>query len=233
MTEINNPDSQRSGTRVKICGLTNLEDAKSAARAGADYLGFVFYPKSKRFIHEDEVRHICSEIRTLKDPPILVGVFVDDSPVRMAEVLEYCTLDLAQMHGNEPPSYIGDPTSPLYGRSYKALKPSSISVAKVEAEWYIAPIRPNNSPSLLIDSYHPTMPGGTGKVADWDIAHQLAAEIPELMLAGGLNPANVAKAIEKVHPYAVDVSSGVERRPGKKDPALVQSFIRAVKNSLT
>jgi phosphoribosylanthranilate isomerase len=142
-------------------------------------------------------------------------------------------MDLAQMHGDEPPSYIGDPASPLYGRSYKALKPSSIAVAKVEVEWYIPPIKGQNSPSLLIDSYHPTIPGGTGMVADWDVARQLAAEIPELMLAGGLNAANVTWAIEKVHPYAVDVSSGVERRPGKKNPTLVRAFIRAAKNSLT
>jgi len=233
LIEPNNLDSQGKETRVKICALTNLEDALSAARAGADYLGFVFYPKSKRFIHTDKVRHISHEVQSLEHPPILVGVFVDDSPERMAEVLEYCALDLAQMHGDEPPSYIGDPASPLYGRSYKALKPSSLSVANVEVEWYIPPIKSNNSPSLLIDSYHPSMPGGTGLVADWDIARQLAADIPGLMLAGGLNPMNVSGAIEEVRPYAVDVSSGVERKPGKKDPALVKAFIRAAKNRLT
>ncbi len=233
MTERNNLDSQERQVRIKICGLTNLEDALEATKAGADYLGFVFYSKSKRYISEEAARSITNGIRSTKDPPILVGVFVDDSPERMAGILEYCALDLAQMHGNEPPSYIGDPASPLYGRSYKALKPSTLKVANVEVEWYVPPIKLNNTPSLLIDSYHPTMPGGTGMVADWDIARRLAAEIPGLMLAGGLNPANVAAAIEEVHPYAVDVSSGVERMPGKKDPELVRDFIRAAKNSLT
>jgi phosphoribosylanthranilate isomerase len=207
LTEKNNLDSQGRQTRVKICGLTNLEDALSAASAGADYLGFVFYTKGKRYISEEDARRITNEIRSMKDPPILVGVFVDDSLERMAEVLDYCALDLAQMHGNEPPSYIGDPTSPLYGRSYKALKPNSFPMAMVEAEWYIPPIKPNNFPSLLIDSYHPTIPGGTGLGA--------------------------AAAIEEVRPYAVDVSSGVERRPGKKDPTLIQAFVNAAKNKLT
>lgn len=135
------------------------------------------------------------------------------------------------MNGDEPPSYVGDSASPLYGRSYKALKPNSLSAARVEAEWFIPPIKNQNSPSLLIDTYHPTLPGGTGEVADWHIAGQLAAEIPELMLAGGLTPANVGAAIEEVHPYAVDVASGVESRPGKKDPDLVRSFINTAKNS--
>ena len=223
-------NSQPLLPKVKICGLTNLADALYAAKMGADYLGFVFYPKSKRFVSVDEVRQISEVIRDLDDPPLLVGVFVDESLARMAEIVASCQLDLAQMNGDEPPSYTSDTASPLFGRSYKALKPNSISVARLEAEWFISPVRENNSPSILIDSYHPTLPGGTGKVADWNIAGQLAAEFPGLMLAGGLNPANISSAIEKVRPYAVDVASGVESEPGKKDQALVSAFIKTSKN---
>ena len=223
-------NSQPLLPKVKICGLTNLADALYAAKMGADYLGFVSYPKSKRFVSVDEVRQISEVIRDLDDPPLLVGVFVDDSIARMAEIVASCLLDLAQMNGDEPPSYISDTASPLYGRSYKALKPNSISVARLEAEWFISPVRENNSPSILIDSYHPTLPGGTGKVADWNIACQLSGEFPGLMLAGGLNPANISSAIEKVRPYAVDVASGVESEPGKKDQALVSAFIKTSKN---
>ncbi len=229
MTETDNLISQSHQTRVKICGLTNLEDAHYAAKAGAEYLGFVFYPKSKRFVSVDVVCQISAEIQSSGEAPLLVGVFVDESIERMSEILDSCSLDLAQMNGDEPPSFICDTASPLYGRSYKALKPISLSAARLEAEGFIPPVRKRHFPSLLIDAYHPTLPGGTGEVADWFIAGKLAANIPGLMLAGGLNPANVSTAIEKVQPFVVDVASGVESEPGKKDPTLVRAFISAAK----
>lgn len=220
---------EQPATRVKICGLTNIEDALFALEAGADYLGFVFYAKSKRTVDEEQVQKMTSVLREREDCPLLVGVFVDETAEMMANILDSCGLDLAQLHGDEPPSFIGDSTSPLFGRSYKALKTTSLTVAQVEAEWFARSGTLDNVPSLLIDAYHPTLPGGTGQRADWEIAASLAADIPGIMLAGGLNPDNIEAAIRQVQPFAVDVASGVEKHPGKKDPSLVTRFIQRAK----
>ena len=223
------PASSHHSTRVKICGLTNIEDALFALDAGADYLGFVFYSKSKRAVDDWQVRQITSVLRERDHCPLLVGVFVDEPVEIISEVMESCDLDLAQLNGDEPPSLIADPTSPIFSRSYKAIKPNSLPVAQAEAEWYAQSKIPQKAPSLLIDAYHPTLPGGTGRTADWDIAARLSAEIPRLMLAGGLNPENVEAAIDQVQPFAVDVAGGVEKFPGKKDHGLIESFIEKAK----
>jgi phosphoribosylanthranilate isomerase len=160
-----------------------------------------------------------------------VGVFVNETAGYMADVLETCQLDLAQLHGDEIPAFIGEPTSPLYGRSFKVLRPTSYAEAEADAEWYLPPQPLPGQPSLLIDTYHPTLRGGTGETADWRLGAQLAQMVPRLMLSGGLTPDNVAEAIHQVRPYAVDVASGVEAVPGKKEPALVRTFIRNAKNA--
>ncbi len=219
-----------SPTKVKICGITNLDDAVAAAEAGADYLGFIFWDRSKRFISIAEARKIAAAMRRRQFCPTLVGVFVDESPDHVAFVLDSCLLDLAQLSGSEPPGVIGDPDSPLYQRSYKALRPTSLAEAQAEAEWYVSPDAANGHPSLLLDAYHPDLPGGTGRRVDRDMAAQLAQEVPRLMLAGGLTPRNVAQAIQQVRPFAVDVASGVEASPGRKDHALVRDFISAARN---
>ncbi len=215
--------------KVKICGNTNLEDALLAAEAGADFLGFIFYPPGKRSITPEVAQTITLRLRQLDNCPVLVGVFVNESPERMVEILESCQLDLAQLHGDEPPWLVGDERSPLYGRAYKALRPTSLVEAETDAEWFTRPELPNypitQLPSLLIDAYHPTLRGGTGQTADWTICAHLARQVPGLMLAGGLTPDNVAEAVRVVRPYAVDVASGVEATPGQKDPALVRAFI--------
>lgn len=211
--------------KVKICGITNLEDALTAAAAGADYLGFIFYPPSKRSISVKEAQAIVSRLRPLPTCPLLVGVFVDETATHMAHVLDHCQLDLAQLSGNEVPSLVGDERSPLYGRVYKALRPTTLAEAEAEAEWYLPPQMLAGQPSLLLDTYHPTLPGGTGETGNWHISAQLARQVPRLMLAGGLTVANVAQAIQQVQPYAVDVASGVEASPGRKDPDLVGAFM--------
>ncbi|MCL4266792.1 MAG: phosphoribosylanthranilate isomerase [Anaerolineae bacterium] len=225
--------------KVKICGTTNLKDALLAAEAGADFLGFIFYPPGKRSITPDAAQTITARLRQLDNCPVLVGVFVNETPERMAEIMAACQLDLAQLHGDEPPWLVGDECSPLYGRAYKALRPTSLVEAETDAEWYVPPQSPNlavspppisQSPTLLIDAYHPTLRGGTGQTADWTICAHLARQVPGLMLAGGLTPDNVAEAVQMVRPYVVDVASGVEFVPGRKDPALVRAFITNAKS---
>jgi phosphoribosylanthranilate isomerase len=215
--------------QVKICGLTNLEDALTAAMAGADFLGFIFYPPSKRAITPEAAQPIIAQLRQLPHCPKLVGVFVNDTAERMSQVLEQCQLDLAQLSGEEVPSLVNDPQSPLYGRAFKALRPQSIPEAEADAEWYVAE-SPAVTPSLLLDAYHPTLKGGTGEVANWEMARHLVAMSDKLMLAGGLTPANVAQAVQEVKPFAVDVASGVEASPGRKNPQAVQEFIRQAKS---
>ena len=148
--------------QVKICGLTRLEDALLAAEYGADYLGFIFYPKSKRGTTPEDVAKIVPELRKLDHCPTLVGVFVNEPPEYVLDTLEKCDLNLAQLHGEEVPSQINDPNSILHGRSYKALRPQSMAEAEADAEWYIAEA-PDLKPTLMIDAYHPDLYGGDRK----------------------------------------------------------------------
>ncbi len=218
-------------TKVKICGITNLEDALVAVEAGANYLGFIFYPPSKRSIDPHTCQTIVSALRSRPDCPLLVGVFVNETAAYMAHILQECDLDLAQLSGEEVPSLVADQRSPLFGRSYKALRPTSLDEAEAEAEWYIAPQHAPDHPSLLIDTYHPTLRGGTGETGDWVMSAKLARAIPGLMLAGGLNAGNVAAIVRQVRPFAVDVASGVESSQGKKDPHSVRQFIRRARSA--
>jgi phosphoribosylanthranilate isomerase len=218
--------------QVKICGLTNLADAQAAVAAGADYLGFIFYPPSKRSITVAAAAEVVAALRARPGCPVLVGVFVNETAEQMAEVLDRVGLDLAQLSGDETPNLIGDPDSPLYGRSFKALQPTTLAEAAAEAEWYVPPELAAHQPSLLLDAYHPTLRGGTGRVADWDLAARLAATVPQLMLAGGLHPENVAAAVQQVRPFAVDVASGVEAAPGRKDHEKVRAFVQAAKGAM-
>lgn len=217
--------------KVKICGTTNLEDALTAVAAGADYLGFIFYPPSKRSIEIKEAQAITSHLKSLDTCPLLVGVFVNETAPQMANILELCQLDLAQLHGDEVPALIGDSNSPIYGRSFKVLSPTSPEEAEADAEWYLPPQPLPGQPSLLIDTYHPSLRGGTGQTTDWQMSARLAELYPGLMLAGGLTPDNVTEAVRQVRPFAVDVASGVEASPGKKDPAKVRAFIQNAKNA--
>ncbi len=237
--------------KVKICGLTNLADAQTAVAAGADYLGFIFYPPSKRSVDINTARAIVQTLRVAPNCPVLVGVFVNETGPRMAEILDEVGLDLAQLSGEEVPFLVGDERSPIYGRSYKALRPTSLAEAEAEAEWYAVdgnqlsvasnqysvgseqpPISNLQSPSLLIDTYHPTLRGGTGATGDWTMSAQLAESVPGLMLAGGLHADNVAEAVRLVRPFAVDVASGVEASPGKKAPELVRAFVQNAKSAI-
>ena len=221
-------------TKVKICGITNLDDALTAVEAGADYLGFIFYPPSQRAIDEKTAHCIVSHLRSLPDCPILVGVFVNETAEQMASLLDRVGLDLAQLSGEEVPSLLGDAESPIYGRCYKALRPASLAEAEADAEWFVPPVdsQQPDAPTLLIDTYHPTLRGGTGEVGNWALSAQLAESIPGLMLAGGLTAENVADAVRQVRPFGVDVASGVEAKPGQKDPDKVRAFVQRAKTAV-
>jgi phosphoribosylanthranilate isomerase len=217
--------------KVKICGITNLDDALVALEAGADYLGFIFYPPSKRSIDQKSARRIVTELRAKQDCPQLIGVFVDETAARMSSILDHVNLDWAQLSGEEVPYLVADERSPLFGRAFKAIQPTSLAEAEAEAEWYIPSERPADLPAILIDTHHPTLRGGTGQTGDWELSGQLAKKVPGLMLAGGLNAGNVAAAVRQVRPFAVDVASGVEAKPGKKDHDLVRLFIQQAKEA--
>jgi len=210
-------------TIVKICGTTNLEDALAAVEAGADLLGFILYPKSPRYVTPAVVAEIVAGVRAaVPAPPRFVGVFVNASPDEVLAVLAQTGLDLAQLHGDEPAAAL----RVLHGRGFKAVRPTGLEDALALAEAYAAL---GAGPDLLIDAYDPHAYGGTGQRADWTAAAAVAQRIPHLLLAGGLTPENVAAAVAAVKPWGVDVASGVEQMPGRKDHAKVQAFVAAAK----
>lgn len=210
--------------RVKICGLANFEDAWVAVEAGADLLGFILYPMSPRYVTPEQVGAITQAIHTRcgDRSPRFVGVFVDATVDQLTHAMQVAGLDYAQLQGAESPEVL----AALAGRAYKALRPTSVADAEETALRY-APLGTQNGPGLLIDAYDVHEYGGTGKKADWHAAAALAQRYPRLMLAGGLNPANVAQAIRTVQPWAVDVASGVEIEPRRKDHDAVRAFVAA------
>jgi phosphoribosylanthranilate isomerase len=216
-------------TFVKVCGLTNEDDALCAAEAGADLLGMVFYPGSPRFVDPDQATRIREAVYgELGDgSPRFVGVFVNTPVALVQTAMERVGLDMVQLHGDEPP---GDVTS-LGPRAYKALRPPNAAAAEEGATAYEAVLPADGEmPQLLIDSYDPDQYGGTGRLADWSVARSLAGRY-RVLLAGGLDPETVVKAIEQVRPWGVDVSSGVERAKGRKDHDRVRAFVRAVRET--
>jgi len=223
-------------TKVKICGLTRVDDAIMALEAGADFLGFILYPPSPRAITPEELAELTSELRNNPQtreifgrpaPPLLVGVFVNESTEAMSRLLETCGLDLAQLSGDEPAEMVSSPDSPLFGRAYKAIRPRTAAEAVDQSTRYA--ISTAVRPRLLLDTPHGRLYGGTGETGDWSLAATLAAAVPGVMLAGGLTPDNVAEAVRRARPFAVDVASGVELSPGRKDAKLVRAFIANAK----
>lgn len=198
-------------TLVKICGLTSLEDAKKAVELGADALGFIFAPSPRR-VQPNLVRRISAEIGPLK---VKVGVFVNERPGEILRLKEYCGLDIAQLHGDESEDFAA------------GLRCKSIKVIRVKEGEKPAPDTYPMS-TLLLDTYVKGVRGGSGKAFNWKLAKDLSRQ-RSVILAGGLTPENVEQAIIEVRPYAVDVSSGVEAEPGRKDHAKLERFIRRAK----
>jgi len=203
--------------KVKICGITNAEDAAMAVEAGADALGFVFYRKSPRFIEPRLARQIVLSLPPLVVP---VGVFVNEDQQVVRNIMDECGLAFAQLHGSESTTYCKE-----LGRTVlKALRVKDRSTLLALEEFRgRAGVR-----GFILDTFSEQAYGGTGQVIDWQLAAE-AAKVASILLAGGLTPDNVEKAIQTVQPYGVDVSSGVERVPGKKDHEKVRAFIQAVR----
>jgi phosphoribosylanthranilate isomerase len=200
-------------TRVKICGITRIEDALAAVQSGADAIGLVFYPQSPRAVSMEAAREICAAL-----PPFVatVGLFVDAEPAAVQAILQVVPLDLLQFHGAESPQYCTQFARPFL----KALRMrDSTDIDEVRMQYDAAR-------ALLLDTYRPGVPGGTGEVFDWErVPRELAGAI---VLAGGLNADNVGAAIMQARPYAVDVSGGVESAPGIKNAQRIEAFIDAV-----
>jgi len=200
-------------TRVKICGITRHQDAMAAIDAGADALGFVFYPPSPRHIEISQAREIIAKL-----PPFVttVALFVNADRESIAEVIQATKIDLIQFHGNECPDYCA-----THGRPWiKAIRmKDDIDLLSASKDY-------QQASALLLDAYKPGVPGGTGDAFDWQRIPESMAN--KIILAGGLSADNVATAVQSVQPYAVDVSGGVEASKGIKDPKKIQQFMRGV-----
>ncbi|MDY6856912.1 MAG: phosphoribosylanthranilate isomerase [Thermodesulfobacteriota bacterium] len=201
-------------TKIKICGITNSEDASWAVDLGADALGFVFYKESPRYVSKEVARDIICNL-----PPFVssVGVFVNEHEERINEISEFCSLDLIQLHGNEAPDFCDK----FNKRLIKALKIKD----GVNLEF----ISLYNVSAILLDTYYKELYGGGGKTFNWQLASQAKGYAKSVILAGGLNPDNIVNAIQIVKPYGVDVSSGVEHEPGKKSYGRLKKFITIAK----
>jgi len=200
--------------KVKICGITNTRDAHLALEYGADALGFVFYPESPRAVSPEMARDIIGSL-----PPFIstVGLFVNETIDRVREIRRISGVDLVQLHGDETPETVS------------ALGPGVIKVIRVRGAESFADLDRYQPRAFLLDAHHDVLFGGTGLRFDWDLA-QWIDDFP-VIVAGGLRPDNVAEAIRRTHAYGVDVSSGVEARPGIKDPALLKAFIHNAKHA--
>ena len=203
-------------TKIKICGIKTVDDALAAIETGADYLGFNFYPKSPRFIEKQACAEFTSLLKERYPHIKLVGVFVNSSVEETKEILDVCLLDLAQLHGDETIEFMES----LQEKSFKAFR------GIPDAEQLNSFAR-DDAPAFLVDASVKGLYGGSGVTADWDGAAELAKKYP-LLLAGGLTPENVGEAVSRVKPWGVDVATGVESAPGKKDAAKMSALIKAV-----
>jgi phosphoribosylanthranilate isomerase len=201
--------------RIKICGITNLEDALLAADLGADALGFIFYPKSPRYVAPEVAKEIISHLPSFVTS---VGVFVDEEMAAVSELAAQVGLDWIQVHGQESPDYCLS----LGRRVIKGFRLKDAS-SLMDLEPFQGSVQ-----AFLLDTYKRGQVGGTGETFDWRLAQQ-AKRYGQIILAGGLAPENVAQAIKVAQPQAVDTASGTEAAPGKKDPEKLRAFFKALK----
>ncbi|MBD3343532.1 MAG: phosphoribosylanthranilate isomerase [Chitinivibrionales bacterium] len=201
--------------RIKICGITQYEDARIAASLGADALGFIFYPKSPRYISPVAAKEIITKL-----PPLIskVGVFVNEPAETIMAITQESGIDTIQLHGTEPPEFCKYFPLPV------------IKAFSIDSNADITLLEKYDVSGFLLDTWDKTLRGGTGKTFDWAIAEKTCRKYPNIILAGGLGPTNIAEALENVMPYAVDVNSGVEIKPGIKNPKKLKDTIGIVKN---
>ncbi len=230
MTTIHQLDHRK--LHIKICGNTNYEDAHCAVEAGADMLGFIFYPPSPRAVLIEAATEIVARLRQTEagQRTTLVGVFVNETTETMLRMLDIVGLDLAQLHGNETPATL----SAMSLRAFKAIQ------GKTWAEWRstLGQVESGQSrtqklaycPDFLLDADHETLFGGSGLQADKILAATLSKDF-DVLLAGGLNSENVAEVVVRVRPWGVDAASGTEAHPGKKDHNKVRAFISAARHA--
>lgn len=201
--------------RIKICGITNPDDALMAVEAGADALGFVFVPNTPRYITSGPAAKIIEQL-----PPFIttVGLFVNEDAAKIQRIADQCHLDALQLHGDESPEFC------------KALNRKTIKAFRIKDESSLSQVPDYRVSAYHLDTYVKGKMGGTGLIFNWTLAEKTKKYGP-VILAGGLNPRNVASAVQQVRPYGVDVSSGVEATPGRKAPAKVEAFIDAVRKA--
>jgi phosphoribosylanthranilate isomerase len=203
-------------TKVKICGITSLADAQAAASAGADALGFNFYEKSPRYLSLKDAAEISTQL-----PPFVmrVGVFVNAPEEFVLRAIRECGLAMLQFHGDEPPEFCSQ------------FRLMTMKAFRVRGPETLQEIPPYQTDAYLLDAFSSANFGGTGEKFNWDLAVEAKKFGKPIFLAGGLSPENVAEAIRQVHPFGVDVTSGVESAPGKKDHAKVKAFIAAARQA--
>lgn len=203
--------------KVKICGITSLEDALTAVEAGADALGFVFYSASPRHIFPEQAAEIIRKL-----PPFVqtVGLFVNEDLSTVNSTADRCGLDIVQLHGEETPEYCGS----IRRRIIKAFRVRDITILEALLQYQVA--------GYLLDAWSPAAHGGTGQTFNWEIAVEAVQSGQNIILAGGLTPENIAESIRQVRPYGVDVSSGVESAPGRKDAAKIKRFVGLAKQTV-
>lgn len=199
--------------KVKVCGMTNLEDVRVAVEADADAVGFIFYKKSPRSVNMKAVREMVMELPSFVDA---VGVFVNETAEQINKIADRCNLDRVQLHGDETPVFCRK----IRRRVIKAFRVKDLHSLKKLSDYSVS--------SFLLDTFSEDQQGGTGKVFDWGLAHP-AKKYGPVILAGGLTSNNVRQAIQRTQPYGVDVCSGIERQPGVKDHAKMRTFIKNVK----
>ena len=216
-------------TKVKICGLRNIDDALAAAEAGADFLGIVFEPRSKRYVDVDEARNLVRAFRDRwgQDGPRWVGVFANQPLEDVQRVLAHCGLDMAQLSGSESTDYCRQVSKPVIKVVHvRSDAPARDVLADVGSS---LALYENDGHLCMLDTFKQGVLGGTGQVFDWDVAREMARE-HRLLLAGGLNRDNVAEAMRQVGSWGLDVSSGVET-DGHKDAAKIVDFIEQVRRA--
>lgn len=207
----------RPSIKVKVCGITNAEDAWAAVEAGADALGFIFCEQSPRYIVPAVASRIIAGL-----PPLIVtvGVFVNEGMATVRSIMDTCGLAMAQLHGDENASYCRELSRPAMKALRLKDRGSLLALAEYQGRGGVR--------GFVLDTFSELAYGGTGQVTDWALAAEVAKST-RILLAGGLTPDNVTEAIRTVRPYGVDVSSGVESAPGKKDHAKIRAFLEAVR----